>query len=331
MLSGSLHELTIESAVLAGNPLGDPATRALPVYLPPGWREGDDIPLIAVLAGFTGVGASALRGTPWDPSFPERYEALLARGDASPAAFLFPDCFTRLGGSQYMNSSANGAYRSHLLDELFPAAEERFGVGGRRERRGLMGKSSGGFGAVAVALDHPDRFAGIASHAGDAYFELCYKPDFPKLLGMLEKHGGVEGFLAAFEAAPKKTTPLILAMNVLAMAAAYSPDPDAPLGIALPMEEHTGRLREDVWARWLKHDPVERAARQGPGLADFRCVFLDAGRFDEFHLQYGARQLAAALGAAGVDVTYEEFDDGHMGVSYRYEASLPVLTRALAE
>jgi enterochelin esterase family protein len=329
MLQGRLHSLVIHSAALAGNPLGDPADRECPVYVPP-VDDHRGLPLILVLAGYTGVGAGQLRGTPWEPSFPERFERLLAAGRVEPAVFAFPDCFTRFGGSQYMNSTATGRYRDHLIEELIPTVEKEFGVGGERGRRGLMGKSSGGYGALHLSFEHPDVFSALASHSGDCYFELGYKPDFPKLLGELEVHGSLDAFLAAFEAAPKKTTPLILAMSVIGMSSCYSPDPSAPLGVALPFEPRTGRIRDDVWARWLEHDPVERARLHGERLADFSLVFVDAGRKDEFHLQYGARQLVDALKEKGVAVHHEEFDDGHMGVSYRYDASLPLITRALS-
>jgi len=336
MLNGSLLTFACDSRVLRDNPLADTHLREVPVYLPPGHaprpgaaREGR-LPLVLVLAGYTGTGAGQLRGTPWEPSFPQRYERLLAEGRAAPCAFAFPDAFTRLGGSQYMNSPATGRYEDHLLGELLPEVEARFGVGGRRERRGVIGKSSGGYGALHLSLQHPDTFAALASHSGDCHFEFAYKPDFPRLLAQLDRHGSLTAFLQAFEAAPRKSTAQILAMNVVAMAAAYSPDPAGELGLALPFEPRTGRLRPEVWERWLAFDPVNRAADYGEVLAPFRCVFVDAGLKDEYHLQYGARQLVDALRAKGVTVHHEEFDDGHMGTSYRYEASLPLITQALA-
>jgi S-formylglutathione hydrolase FrmB len=327
MLSGELRTLVIESEALRGNPLGDPAAREVPVYLPP---EGGDVPLIAVLAGFGGVGASALRGTPWDPSFPERYERLLRAGQVQPAAFVFPDAFTRFGGSQYANSDATGRYEDYLVDEIMPLVEQACGVGGRRERRGLMGKSSGGFGALHVCMNRPEQFFALASHSGDAYFELGYKPDFGRLLQMLDKHGGVEGFVQAFEAAQRKSSTMFSAMNVFAMASVYSPDTTCPFGVGLPFDIRTGRLIEAVWERWLEHDPVEMALSAGSGLADYGLVFLDAGLHDEYHLQFGARQLADVLIQKGVKVRHEQFDGGHMGVSYRYDSSLPLMTEALS-
>jgi len=329
VIAGEIHTLRIESRVLRDNPLGDPWRRELPVYLPPG-HATRGLPLILVLAGFSSNGSSQLHGTPWEPSLPERFERLLAEGRAAPAVLAFPDCFTRWGGSQYMNGAGTGRYADHLIDELLPAVESRFGAGGSRARRGVVGRSSGGFGALHLGLERPDLFAALASHSGDCAFDLCYRPDFPRLLAQLDRHGGLQGFVAAFERAPRKTPALLGAMNVLAMAAVYSPDPGEPLGVALPFDGRTGRLRPEVWARWLACDPVERAPREGARLADFALVYLDAGQRDEFHLQYGARQLVAALRERGVAVQHEEFDDGHMGIGYRYDVSLPLVSRALS-
>jgi enterochelin esterase family protein len=89
-------------------------------------------------------------------------------------------------------------------------------------------------------------------------------------------------------------------------------------------------MRPAVWKRWLEFDPVERARAHGRRLSDFALVFVDAGRQDEYHLQYGARQLVRALREQGVTVEHQEFDDGHMGVSYRYDVSIPRITRALS-
>ncbi len=332
MITGSLHRPVIESAALEGNPLGDPAVREVPVYLPPDDVASDPagLPLVLVLAGYTGRGEGATVGTPWDPSFPERYETLLRAGQAEPCVFVFPDGFTKLGGSQYVNSEACGRYRDHIVGEVVPLVEEAFGVGGSRERRGVMGKSSGGFGALHLSFEHPDVFSALASHSGDCGFELCFQPDFHHLLAQLDIHGSVEAFVAAFDASPRKTGAQIMGLMMVAMAACYSPDPNEPMGLALPVEMHTGRLRKDVWERWMAFDPVIVAEERGDVLKDFGLVFIDAGTRDEYRMQYGARQLADALSRKGVAVQHEEFDDGHRGISYRYDRSIPPMTRALS-
>ena len=55
---GEVQRLEIDSKALAGNLLGDPTRRDLPVYLPPGFKSGDHLPLLVDLVGFTGSGQS---------------------------------------------------------------------------------------------------------------------------------------------------------------------------------------------------------------------------------------------------------------------------------
>jgi S-formylglutathione hydrolase FrmB len=64
---------------------------------------------------------------------------------------------------------------------VVPAIEQRFRCGGTG-RRGVFGKSSGGYGAITHALRHSDIWAAAACHSGDMGFELCYLPDMPAVL-----------------------------------------------------------------------------------------------------------------------------------------------------
>jgi len=81
--------------------------------------------------------------------------------------------------------------------------------------------------------------------------------------------------------------------------------------------------------RWLEHDPAQLVDRYADNLKKLRLLFIDCGSRDEFNLHFGARTFVKKLKALGVPHEYEEFDDGHMGVSYRYEVSLPKIVRAL--
>jgi hypothetical protein len=57
---------------------------------------------------------------------------------------------------------------------------------------------------------------------------------------------------------------------------------------------------------------------------------MDCGAQDQFNLQFGARQMSHRLTALGIAHEYEEFDDTHNNIQYRYDVSLPKLARALA-
>lgn len=321
----------IASAVLAGNPLGDPTTRALPVLLPPGYTGDGDrrYPVIYGLTGYGGRGGMLLNDNPWQPNLQQRLDRLYADG-MPPAIVVLPNCFTRLGGSQYVNSSATGRYEDYVVEEIVPYIDGAYPTIAGPEGRAVFGKSSGGYGALIMGMRHADLFGAIACHSGDTAFDLCFLPDFPKVANAIDKAGGVESWLQGFEAKPKKESSDTHVLMIIAMAACYSPNPAAPLGFDLPFEPYTCALREDVWARWLAWDPVEMVGRYADALRSLRLLFIDCGTRDEYNLHFGARRLVQRLREHGIAHEYEEFDDGHRDISYRYDVSLPKLAAALA-
>jgi enterochelin esterase family protein len=330
--AGRVVHLDVQSRVLRGNPLGDPWRRRLPVYLPPGYDDTAPAryPVLYALTGFTGRGAMLLNTTNWGEPLDARLDRLQAEGRIGPMIVVLPDCFTRYGGSQYVNSSAVGDYADHLLHEIVPLVDRTLRTLPLARHRGIFGKSSGGYGAIVHGMMHPEVFGAVACHSGDMAFEYCLFPDFPKLLQQIERHGSAPAFLRAFEAAPRKTNDLIAAINIFAMAACYAPNRRArPLGFDLPFDPRTGAVDAGVWRRWLAHDPLRMLPRRVAALRRLRLLFLDCGRRDEFHLLWGARQMTAALRARGIRHVYEEFDDGHMDISYRYDRSLPHLWEAV--
>jgi enterochelin esterase family protein len=331
MPRGTVDLMSIDSEVLRDNALGDPAVRHVPVYLPPGYGDSQArYPVLVALTGFTGSGRMMLNAAAWGESFNERMDRLLAEGRIGPMIVVMPDCFTRLGGSQYLNSSATGRYEDHLIREIVPQVDATYRTLPEARHRGVFGKSSGGYGAIVQGMKHPDVFGAVACHSGDMAFEYGYLPDFPKLLAQVQQHGSIKAFVKAFETAPRKTGAQIGAMNVLAMAACYSPDPESPhMGIAFPMHLHTGAIDERIWRRWLRQDPLRMAERHADNLRRLRLLFIDCGWRDEYNLHLGARQLVARLEELGVPCVHEEFEDGHMGLNYRYDRSLPLLWKAV--
>lgn len=331
MARGRVQLVEFESEVLRGNPAGDPAARRIPVWTPPSYdaEPARRYPAIYVLSGFTGRGRMLLNDNAWSPALDDRLDSLVASGRCGEMIVVMPDCLTRFGGSQYLDSAATGRYATHLVSELVPWVDAHFRTRATREARGVAGKSSGGFGALTLGMKHADTFGAVACHSGDMYFEFCYGPDLPKTCSVLQAAGGAKAFLEQFEAKPQKDKDDFLALNILAMAACYSPDPAAELGIGLPVDLATSELRPDTWARWLEHDPLRIVGRHADALRSLRLLYLDCGRRDEFHLHHGARRFVRELKALGVAHHYEEFDDAHMNVQYRYDTSLPMLARAL--
>lgn len=329
---GTIQAFPIESQILRGNLPGDPHVRDLHVYLPPGYEGGNErYPVVWMLAGFTGRGRQLLNDGPWAPALNERMDALIASGKCPPMILALPDCFTHLGGSQYLNSAGQGRYEDYVIEELVPAVDARFRTLPDPSHRGVMGRSSGGYGAITLGMKHPETFGAIACHSGDMFFEFIYAREFGPAIRRIRKAGGVAAWYQKFHAALRMRNDDHAPLDVLAMAACYSPNPKVPPAYAdLPFDLETGAARPEVMARWRQHDPLHMVERYAENLRRCRLLFVDCGSDDDFYLELGSRQLSAKLNALGVRHEYEEFEDGHMGISYRFDVSLPKMAAALA-
>jgi enterochelin esterase-like enzyme len=328
--AGQVHRLTLDSQFLHGNLLGDSTSRLIDVYVPAG-HDPDGLPLLVDLVGYTAGGPAHTNWKNFSENMPERLDRLIGAGEMAPCVVAFPDCFTKLGGNQYINSAAMGAWDDFLLKEAVPLVEGKFGCGGAG-RRGVFGKSSGGYGAMVHALLHPDFWSAAASHSGDMGFEISYLPDFPPLLRALAKSGGsIEKWVNEFWAAPKTKDSDIHHLMTLGMCATYDPDPEAPFGLRLPVDPHTCELIPERWKNWMAWDPLTLVETRAAGLKTLKALYFDCGDIDQYNLVYGARRLHRALERLGVSHAYEEFPDNHWSVDYRMDKSLPLLAKALSE
>jgi len=317
----------VVSELLRGNPLGDPHERPVLVYLPPGYDDEPlrPYPVVYVIQGFTGNVAMWHNRSPWRQPFPENADALFARGDAPPAIVVYVDAWTRYGGSQFVDSPGTGRYHSYLCDEIVPWVDARYRTRRDPASRAIMGKSSGGFGAMITPMLRPDLFGVLATHAGDSLYEYCYIPEFPAAVRHLRRYGGDiwrwwEDFTSRVPFTKAEDATLI---NLFGVAACFSAHADGR--VDLPFDPETGVIRPAVWQRWLDWDPVRMVPAHADALRGLRGIWVDAGTRDEYHLDLGASAFCAALREIGISdeiVHFELFDAGHGGIDYRYPISL---------
>ena len=360
---GTVVVIEHESRILADNPLGDPTTRRLAVWLPHEYDRGTThdrgrrFPVLYDFVGFTGTGLAHLNWKPFSENVAERAARLIFEKRMGPVIIAFPDCFTSLGGNQYVNSTAIGRYADFLTDEVIPLVDREFRTLASREHRGCFGKSSGGYGAMLHGMQYASHWGAIANHSGDAYFEFVYGADWPNTLNELGKHrrptrkpgrylhrldsgtehamaqglddGRIRRFLEVVWNKPKLSHAEVHALMNLCMAATYDPDPEAPNGFRVPYHLESGEALPQRWQQWLRHDPVRLVRRHARSLRRLEGIYIDCGWRDQYQIHYGTRQLSRALTKAGIAHRYEEFDDDHSDVDYRMDASLPFLYRAL--
>jgi hypothetical protein len=333
-VAGRFEEHTIESGALRDNPLGDPAERPLWVYVPPGYDDDPDAryPSVYMIQGLTGQLDMWRNRSPFRKNFPELADGLFARGEAPPVVIAWVDCWTSYGGSQFLDSPGTGNYLTYLCDEVVPFVDERYRTIADRDHRGIAGKSSGGYGAMVVPMLRPELWGGLATHAGDALFEVCYQPEFRESARALRDHyeGSFERFWEDFRSRPalsKDSDGHLL--NDWCMAACYSAGSDGT--VHLPYDPATGELIPEIWERWLAVDPVRMVSEHAETLRSMRAIYIDAGKRDEYYLDLGAEAFRRELEAIGVtDVFFELFDATHMSIEYRYPLSLAYLAERLS-
>jgi S-formylglutathione hydrolase FrmB len=334
-LAGRLDEHVIASELLRGNPLGDPCDRPLWVYLPPGY-DADPArryPVVYVIQGYTGHVAMWRNRVPFRQPFTETADAVFASGEAPPALVVYVDAWTSYGGSQFVDSPGTGRYHSYLCEEVVPWVDQRYRTLAGAAHRAIAGKSSGGFGAMITPMLRPDLFGALATHAGDALYELCYIPDFGPAARLLRDYDGDIwrwwddfGSRVSFTKAADQVL-----LGLLGVAACFSAHEDGT--VDLPFDARTGALRPEVWERWLDWDPVRMAPRYAGALRSLRGIWIDAGTRDEHYLDLGAEAFRQALREVGVTdevVRFELFDATHAGIDYRYPLSLAWLCQRIA-
>jgi len=334
-LVGQLEEHVITSELLRDNPLGDPPERPLWVYLPPGYDDDQDrrYPAVYVIQGYTGHLAMWRNRAPYRQPFPETADAVFARAEAPPALVVYVDAWTSYGGSQFVDSPGTGRYHSYLCDEIVPWMDRRYRTLPEPAHRAIMGKSSGGFGAMITPMLRPDLFGALATHAGDALYELCYIPKFgPAVRFLRDYDGDIWRWWDDFRSRVSFTKEADRVLfELLGVAACFSAHEDGT--VELPFHQRTGAIRPEAWERWLDWDPVRMAPRYAGALRSLRAIWIDAGTRDDYYLDLGAEAFRKALREIGVAddvIRFELFDATHAGIDYRYPLSLAWLCERIS-
>src|SRR3989441_3542856 len=151
MAAGEIVSESFDSNVLKGNPLGDPTKRDITIYLPPKYDPSHRYPAAYAIVGYTGTGKMLLGVDPLGEDLTSKLDRLIRTGKMGPMIVPLVDCFTRVGGNQYINSTGTGRYDDYLRKEIIPFVESKF----RISRRGLSGKSSGGDGSIVQGSVQP--------------------------------------------------------------------------------------------------------------------------------------------------------------------------------
>lgn len=285
----------ITSQALAGNLLGDPATRGISVLLPPTYASSTKrYPVVYVLHGYTGSEFYS-----WQ--FTLDLERLWHDGAIQEMVLVFPNANNALEGSMYLSSPTIGDYETYLTSELVAYIDANYRTLPARESRGIAGCSMGGDGAIHLAFKYPDVYGAVAGISGA--YDWTTDP-------LLEQ--GTLGFKAVPQTLQEFDAMAWSTKYQIALAAAVAPNPDKPpLYLDMPYEIVDGKAQvaPSFLERLAKCSPMHDVETylQQPTRID--AIMLYSGEYDA-NWAVSSRAFAAHLTEQGVDHVFLEVPSG---------------------
>lgn len=314
-LAGTLVETTVASTALKGNLLGDPGESGVAIYLPPSYAMSPErrYPTLYLLHGYvTGVevfGARAGTRGFQGMQLATTMDDLIGRGAAREMIVVAPNGRNAYFGSFYTNSSVTGGWEDFIVQELVSWIDAKYRTVPHAESRGIAGHSMGGYGAIMLAMKHPDVFG--------ALYALS-----PCCVGLEADIGrDNQAWLRAMQLQSRdQLQPRPRSLDefyptvMIALSAAFSPNPDKPpLYVDLPFQENNGRLvvSDAAYSKWRSKMPLYLVEQYRGNLEKLRGIYLDYGALEEFsHIRVTTRAFADELASRGIPHTFEVYAGG---------------------
>lgn len=295
-----LRKDQITSQALAGNLLGDKATRSFFVLLPPDYAASSRrYPVVYVLPGGSG-GAGSAAG-----DFQFEFQNLLATDEAGEMILVFPDGASILGGSRFISSPTWGDYESYLVHELVEYMDRNYRTLPTRDSRGLTGCSNGGDSSMRLAFKYPEVFSVVAPSGGLYDETLVTNP------GLLRE-------LALLTTLPETVSDLVVAGPLVqwyiqgAAGSAVNAD-RPPLYLNMPFRIVDGKAEivPEVAAKITANDSLRAAEHYL--LQPFRLhgILTQHALHDTYSATEVVRSFERRLNELGIEHEYREYDASH--------------------
>ena len=285
-----LEVLTLHSRALQGNVLGDPDTRPVPIFIPAQATNGARLPIVYYLPGYGNSADKFIISN--NASVWLKFTQKIA-DEITPMILVVCDGKTRWGGSQYLNSAAQGGYEDFLCDEIVSAVEKKNSAPTSGVRRIISGHSSGGFGALRLGSSHQKLFDGIIALSPDSDFPTSHLP-LVKVASVANLPLADVEKIAAGELPVPKNGDLTYALG---LSAAYAPRGWPHRGEFEWLYDAKGNFREEVWQRWLDNDPLTVVQKNRKAFSPTQKIYLEGAAQDQFAANIGARKIYEVLKA----------------------------------
>ena len=291
------------------NDFGENPNRAVSVYLPPNYQNSNQrYPVIYFLHGFMG-----------DNKMMDMMSGLLdyaiANNKIKPFIMVIPDEKTTYQGSFYSNSGVFGDWEDFTAFDLVKYMDENYRTIPKKESRGITGHSMGGYGALKIAMHHPDIFSTVyAISPGALTIVAEYGPN-SNTFRELSEINTIEGLKKSY-----------FGGVMMAFGRSWSPNPDnPPFYCDFPFVYNGDELiiNKEVLQKWYDNMPVHMIDDNLENLQQLKAIKLDWGRNagDRFTLQ--CDMFSERLENVGITHFAEEYIGTHVSGIYTKEGRIP--------
>ncbi len=303
--AAQLEVMEVTSTKLKGNPLGDPVARRVAVLVPDGATRDTALPLVIYLPGWGGSSEDIIaRRGGWLAFAVDR----LARAGLA-VRIAVVDGRSHYGGSQYLNSGATGEYADYVAQEIAPAVEARYALAKTAAfPRIIAGHSSGGYGALMLAMSRQAQFSAVVALSPDSDFEVTHKPIVSQPSVRAVTQAELENAMTAGQKARLASDGV--ARMVMGLCANYAPVAGKP-GHFEWLYDGQGKFRPEAWQRWLDVDPLTAVRKRPDAFAPAQRIYMDGAEHDEFGANIGARKIHEVLRERKSPVTFYESPGHH--------------------
>lgn len=294
-----VDRIKIHGASLEGNLEGDAVDRDALVFLPPSYDKAKSkrYPVVYALHGYS-IGADQ-----WSKEIhvPQTIEGAFAQG-AKEVIVVLPDSKTLHNGSMYSSSVTTGDFENYVARDVVAYVDSHYRTLAKRESRGLVGHSMGGYGASRIGMKHSDVFGSLYIMS-----PCCMSP---RMAGGPTPANApdMEKILADIKT-PEDMAKLPFGVRAqLATAAAWSPDPkNPPYYFDLPMKD--GKPQPDVLAKWAANAPLAFVDQYIWALKRYKAISMDVG--DQDGLRVDAKKFHEIMEANGIPNAFEVYSGTH--------------------
>jgi pimeloyl-ACP methyl ester carboxylesterase len=328
-----MNMIEIPAPSLTNNLVGELTERTIYVYLPPSYGSSEKrYPVVYYLPGY---GDSSVLGF----RLPNDMDALIEGGQVNEMIIVVASGDSKMGGSFYANSPVTGNWEDHIVNDVVGYVDEHFRTLPQAEARGITGHSMGGFGALNIAMHHPDVFSAVYSMSPGLFDENGLAESFmfarePLIRDFVEYEAELVSL--SLEDAQKRMFAPPEEFS-LAYGYAFAPNPDRhPPYFDYPYTEVDGQLvrNDDVWKKWESGfgGIAEEAIQYKDNLLKLKGIVVDYGIHDENPwIPKGSDYYGEQLTAAGIPVTVESYNGNHSNqIGQRIsEYMLPFFSRLL--